>query len=54
VTETSGKQPRKLPERADALKVPLDLDQALKAALETPPPTDPKPKRRRRKRSPPS
>jgi hypothetical protein len=47
--EPSGKPKRKLPERADALNVPLPFDAAIKAALETgPPPTD-KPKKKRKK-----
>jgi hypothetical protein len=50
--DPSGKPPRKLPERADALNVPLPFDDAIKAALETkPPPT--KPKRKRKTSSPP-
>jgi hypothetical protein len=36
--EKSGEQPRKLPERGDALNVPLPFDAAIKAALETKPP----------------
>jgi hypothetical protein len=49
--EKSGKPPRKLPERADSLNVPLDFDDAIKAALETePPPPKPKPKKGRPKK----
>jgi hypothetical protein len=45
--ETTGKLPRKLPERGDALNVPLPFDTAVKAALETrPPPNEPKKRRR--------
>jgi hypothetical protein len=36
--EKSGKPPRKLPERGDAIKVPVPFDDAIKAALETKPP----------------
>jgi hypothetical protein len=36
--ETDGKPTRKLPERADALNVPLPFAAAIKAALETRPP----------------
>jgi hypothetical protein len=43
----SGKPPRKLPERADALNVPLPFDDAIKAALETKPPPE-IPKRRKK------
>jgi hypothetical protein len=53
--EASGKKPRKPPEREDALRVPLDFDDAVKAALETRPPPDlkakKKPKGRRSKAS---
>jgi hypothetical protein len=45
--EKSGEPPRKLPERGDALNVPLPFDAAVKAALETePPPAKPKKKRK--------
>jgi hypothetical protein len=50
--EKSGKQPRKLPERADALSVPLPFDDAIKAALETKPPAATTKKQKKRKRSP--
>lgn len=33
-----GEKKRKLPERADALRIDLPFDDAMKAALETPPP----------------
>lgn len=50
--ENSGKPKRKLPEREDALSVPLDFDAAIKAALETRPPpylkTKERPKRKKR------
>jgi hypothetical protein len=38
--EPRGKKPRRPPERADALSVPLPFDAAIKAALETRPPPD--------------
>jgi hypothetical protein len=47
--ETSGKKPRKPPERADALSVPLPFDAAIKAALETEPPPEKKKSRMPRK-----
>jgi hypothetical protein len=50
--EPSGKQPKKLPERDDALHVPVPFDAAVKAALETKPPPRENPKPRK-KRTPP-
>ena len=47
--EQSGKPKRKLPERADALSVPLPFDAAIKAALETKPPAKAGTTKRRRK-----
>ena len=47
--EPNGKPPRKLPERADSLNVPLPFDAALRAALETKPPPE-KPARKRKPR----
>ena len=47
--EKSGKQPRKLPERGDALKIDLEFEDAIKAALETPSPKTAPRKRRKRK-----
>lgn len=42
MTEQAGKSNRKLPERADALRVPLDFQDAIRGALETkPPPSKP-------------
>jgi hypothetical protein len=47
--EPSGEKPKKLPERADALNVPLDFEDAIKAALDTkPPPADTPPKKKRK------
>jgi hypothetical protein len=44
------KKPRKLPERDDALRIDLEFDDAVRAALETSPPASPpNPKRRKRK-----
>ena len=49
--EQSGKPKRKLPERGDALSVPLPFDAAIKAALETkPPPVKPKRKKKAKSR----
>lgn len=46
MTETPGRPNRKLPVRADALKVPVQFEAAIKAVLETkPPPIEPKKKR---------
>jgi hypothetical protein len=36
--ESNGEKPKKPPERADALNVPLPFEDAIKAALETNPP----------------
>jgi hypothetical protein len=44
----SGKPPRKLPVRADALNLPVPFDAAIKAALETKPPPE-QPKKRKTK-----
>jgi len=50
--EPSGKKPRKPPEREDALRVPLDFDDAIRAALETRPTPEKKtPRSDRRRRS---
>lgn len=43
-----GKPKRKLPERADALKIDLPFDEAVKAALEVRPERLPQPKRKGR------
>jgi len=48
VPHESGKPNRKLPERDDALKIDLPFDEALLAALKTPPET----RRPKRKSSP--
>lgn len=42
--EPSGKRKRKPPERADALKLPVGFEAAIKAALETRPPPEKTPK----------
>jgi hypothetical protein len=50
VSEQSGKPTRKLPERRDALVVPLPFEDAIKAAVETrPPPKAPTAKKKKRK-----
>jgi hypothetical protein len=49
--EPSGKKPRKPPERDDALRVPLDFDDAVRAALETKPPPEKKKRKGRPKRT---
>jgi hypothetical protein len=48
--EASGKPKRKLPERGDALSVPLPFDAAIRAALETKPPPETRGSKKRRLR----
>jgi len=48
VPADSGEPKRKLPERADALRVDLDFEEALRAAVATKPPGQKKPKPKKR------
>jgi len=48
VPDDSGKPNRKRPERADALRVDLPFEEAVRAALDTKPPTIPKKQTKRR------
>jgi hypothetical protein len=53
VPQEPGKQkrkPRKPPERSDALRINLEFDEAVRAALETEPPPPRPSKRKKRKK----